>query len=44
MKKDNLLGAWSEKYTGEFVNTDAFLESFYYSLAKHARAPTSTVH
>ena len=44
MKQDNLLGAWSEKYTGKFVNTDAFLESLYYSLAKHARAPTSTVH
>lgn len=44
MKKDNLLGAFSEKYTGRFVNTDAFLESLYYSLAKHARAPTSTVH
>ncbi len=44
MKKDDLLGAFSEKYTGKFVNTDAFLESLYYSLAKHARAPTSTVH
>lgn len=44
MKKDNLLGPWSEKYTGKFVNTDAFLESLYYSYAKRARAPTSTVH
>ena len=44
MKKENLLCAWSEKYSGKFVNTDAFLESLYYSLAKQARAPSSTVH
>ena len=44
MKHDNLLAAWSQKYSGDFVNTDGFLESLYYSLAKHARAPTSTVH
>jgi cyclase len=34
MKAANVLGAWSEKYTGKFVNTDAFLESLYYSLKK----------
>ena len=44
MKQDKLLSAWSAKYTGRFVDADAFLESLYYSLAKHARAPTSTVH
>jgi len=40
MKKANLLAPWSEKYTGKFVNTDAFLESLYYSLANRAVAPT----
>jgi glyoxylase-like metal-dependent hydrolase (beta-lactamase superfamily II) len=44
MKKDNLLGPWSEKYTGKFVNTNAFLESLYYSLAKPTTAASPQHH
>jgi glyoxylase-like metal-dependent hydrolase (beta-lactamase superfamily II) len=40
MKKDRLLGAWSEKYSPSkgFVDTDAFTESLYYSLNPPVRA------
>ena len=38
MKAANVLGPWSEKYTGKFVNAGAFLESLYYSLKKPAPA------
>ena len=34
MKKAKLLAPWSERYTGKFVNADAFLESLYYSLVR----------
>jgi cyclase len=38
MKAAKVLGPWSEKYTGPFVNADTFLESLYYSLKKPAAA------
>ena len=38
MKQENLLAPWSEKYTGKFVNTNAFLESLYYSLGQPVAA------
>ncbi len=38
MKKANLLGPWSEKYTGKFVNANAFLEMLYFSTARRAPA------
>jgi len=44
MRKDNVLGPWSERYSGKFVTTDAFLESLYYSLARRALSRASTVH
>ena len=37
MKKERLLGAWSERYSPPkaFVDTDAFTESLFYSLRRH---------
>jgi len=34
MQKANLLGAWSAKYDGKFINSKTFLESLYYSLKR----------
>ena len=40
MKKDQILGAWSARYSPAkgFVDTDAFTESLYYSLNPPPRA------
>lgn len=29
MKKDKVLGAWSKRYSGDFISTDAYLETLY---------------
>ncbi len=29
MKKDQVLAAWSKRYSGDFISTDAFLETLY---------------
>src|SRR5260370_24085725 len=34
MKQDNILAPW-EKFSGQFVNTDAFIETLYNSLTGH---------
>jgi hypothetical protein len=34
MKKDKILAPW-DKFSGEFVNTDAFIETLYNSLTGH---------
>jgi glyoxylase-like metal-dependent hydrolase (beta-lactamase superfamily II) len=38
MTQDNVLGPWTAKYNGKFINANAFLESLYYSLAGTAPA------
>jgi len=34
MKQDKILAPW-EKFSGQFVNTDAFIETLYNSLTGH---------
>ncbi|HEY0767419.1 MAG TPA: hypothetical protein VGD47_05650, partial [Steroidobacteraceae bacterium] len=36
MKKEHVLGAWSERYSSPDVDADAFTGSLYYSLMGHA--------
>lgn len=39
MKAKKILAAWSERYSGDFINTDGFLETLYNSLTKKRAAP-----
>lgn len=39
MKQAKLLAPWSERYSGDFINADAFIETLYFSLTKRADAP-----
>jgi cyclase len=35
MKKERVLAAWEKKWTGDFINADAFTETLYNSLTGH---------
>jgi len=39
MKKERVLAAWSTKYSGDFINTDAFIDTLYNSLTNSKHAP-----
>ena len=39
MKKDKVLSKWSERYSGDFISTDAYLETLVNSLGKRSPAP-----
>jgi hypothetical protein len=39
MKKEKLLAAWSQKYSNDFVDTDAFIETLYNSLTHRKNMP-----
>jgi glyoxylase-like metal-dependent hydrolase (beta-lactamase superfamily II) len=39
MKKAQLLAPWSARYSGSFINTDAFLETLYNSLSHSGHTP-----
>jgi cyclase len=39
MRKDGLLAPWSKKYSGDFISTDAFLETLYNSLSQSGHTP-----
>lgn len=39
MRKDGLLAPWSKKYSGDFMSTDAFLETLYNSLSQSGHTP-----
>jgi glyoxylase-like metal-dependent hydrolase (beta-lactamase superfamily II) len=39
MKKEKVLAAWSAKYSGDFINTDAFIDTLYNSLTHSKHAP-----
>jgi glyoxylase-like metal-dependent hydrolase (beta-lactamase superfamily II) len=39
MKKEHVLAAWSERYSGDFINTDAFIETLYNSLTGREHTP-----
>jgi len=39
MKKDKVLAAWDEKYSGKFVTSDIFIETLYNSLTNQKNAP-----
>jgi cyclase len=39
MKSAQVLAAWSKKYSGDFINTDAFIETLYNSLTRRERTP-----
>ena len=39
MKKDQVLAAWSKRYNGAFITTDAFVETLYASLTKSKKTP-----
>jgi cyclase len=38
MKKDKLLAPWDKKYSGEFINSDLFIETLYNSLTNNKNA------
>jgi hypothetical protein len=35
MKKEKILAPWEKKWTGDFINADAFTETLYNSLTGH---------
>jgi cyclase len=39
MKKEQLLARWSKRYSGDFISTDAFLETLYNSLSQSGHTP-----
>ena len=39
MQQHHVLAAWAQKYSGEFINTDTFIESLYNSLTYNTHAP-----
>jgi hypothetical protein len=39
MKKEKLLAAWSQKYSNDFVDSDTFIETLYYSLTHQKNTP-----
>jgi cyclase len=39
MKTDGVLAAWAPKYSGEFIKTDAFIETLYNSLTHREHTP-----
>ena len=39
MKQLKLLAPWSQKYTGDFISTDVFLETLYNSLSRSGHTP-----
>ena len=39
MKKDHVLADWSKRYSGDFINTEAFIDTLYYSLGKKGKTP-----
>jgi cyclase len=39
MKAKKVLAAWSERYSGDFIKTDGFIETLYNSLTKKRAAP-----
>jgi glyoxylase-like metal-dependent hydrolase (beta-lactamase superfamily II) len=39
MKREQVLADWSRQYSGDFISTDAFIETLYYSLTHAKRAP-----
>jgi glyoxylase-like metal-dependent hydrolase (beta-lactamase superfamily II) len=38
MKKEKILAAWDKKYSGEFINGDAFIDTLYNSLTNQKNA------
>jgi cyclase len=38
MKKEKILAAWDKKYTGDFINSDVFIETLYNSLTNQKNA------
>jgi len=38
MKKDKILAAWDKKYSGDFINSDVFIETLYNSLTNQKNA------
>ncbi len=38
MKKEKLLAPWDKKYSGEFINSDLFIETLYNSLTNNKNA------
>ena len=32
MKKEKILAAWDKKYSGDFINSDGFIDTLYNSL------------
>jgi glyoxylase-like metal-dependent hydrolase (beta-lactamase superfamily II) len=39
MKQRKLLAPWSQKYSGDFISTDTFLETLYNSLSHNGHTP-----
>ena len=39
MKQKKILAAWDAKYSGDFVSSDAFIDTLYYSLRHRKSAP-----
>ncbi len=39
MKKDKLLAAWSQKYSGDFIDSDKFIETLFNSLTQQKNTP-----
>jgi hypothetical protein len=39
MKNEHVLAAWSERYSGDFINTDAFIETLFNSLTGREHTP-----
>lgn len=39
MKREQVLSAWSATYSGEFIDTNAFIETLYYSLSHRKHTP-----
>ncbi len=39
MKQQKLLAPWSQRYSGDFISTDAFLETLYNSLSQRGHTP-----
>lgn len=39
MKKEHVLAAWDKRYTGNFISTDAFIETLFNSLSGRGHSP-----
>ena len=39
MKKEQVLARWSKKYSGDFINADAYIETLYNSLTHSGHTP-----